>query len=78
VFFNFVTNSMTQYSIDQAQKSSQFAQNLINSESEFIQSLDSGIKQHIFGPLFLPVPNDFRGITFDQIYTPTCGLPLSS
>jgi hypothetical protein len=43
---------------------------------ELTLSLESITKHLVFGPLFLPVPNSFRGMTFNQTCTPGCGLSL--
>jgi hypothetical protein len=67
---------MARNSIDHAQKSSQVVPKHTISGSGFFTSLKSRTERYIFGPLFLPVPYSFRGITFKQTYTQTTGLPL--
>jgi hypothetical protein len=47
-----------------------------NLDLVFLQSLKPRNKHYIFEPLFVPVPNSFRGITINQTYTPTCGISL--
>lgn len=38
-----------------------------NLDSEFVLSIKSKIEHYIFGPPFLPDPNDFWGMTFTKI-----------
>jgi hypothetical protein len=62
--------------MDRTVKSFKSGPNTQISESEFAQVWKSRLKHRTIGPIFLPALYSFRGITFNQSYAATCGLPL--